>query len=179
MKTEDCIRQILKNIGENPDRDDLRETPGRVAKMYDEIFSGYKMEPSKILKVFDSDGYDEMIFVKNIEYFSTCEHHLSPFFGVANIAYIPNKKITGLSKLPRLVDVFARRLQNQERLTVQIAESLFQNLNPIGVAIQISGRHLCMCSRGVAKTHSETITTKFCGEFVNNLDLRRDFFSQI
>jgi len=177
MKTEDLVKQMLVNIGEDITREDLIETPKRVAKMHDEIFAGYKIDPKKIIKTFDANGYDEMIIVKDIEYYSTCEHHMVPFFGVANIAYIPNKHITGLSKIPRLVDAFARRLQNQERLTIQIAETLFNELNPKGVAVQISGKHLCMCSRGVEKTKSETITMKFLGEFKDNPTPRQDFLA--
>ncbi|MCK5460846.1 GTP cyclohydrolase I FolE [Candidatus Gracilibacteria bacterium] len=179
MTTEDAIREILKNIGENLSREGLIETPMRIAAAHKEFFSGYDQNPTTILKTFSNEGYDEMLLVKNIEYFSHCEHHMVPFFGSVHIAYIPDKTITGLSKLPRLVEIFARRLQNQERLTVQIAETLFQILKPKGVAIQITGKHLCMCARGIKKTASETITTAFLGEFKTNGDLRNDFFNQI
>ena len=179
MKTEDLVLQLLKNIGEDLQREDLLETPKRVTKMYDEIFAGYQQNPQKILKKFDANGYDAIIIVKNIEYFSTCEHHMIPFFGMANVAYLPNKHITGLSKIPRLIDCFAKRLQNQERLTMQIANTLFQELKPRGVAVQITGKHLCMCGRGVKKTTSETVTNKFLGEFSQNPSLRADFLTQI
>lgn len=179
MKTEDCIRQILINIGEDPDREGLVETPKRVTKAHKEFFSGYDIDPKTVLKTFTNEGYDEMILVKDIEYYSHCEHHMVPFFGVAHIAYIPGENITGLSKLPRLVEVFAKRLQNQERLTVQVAQTLFEELAPKGVAISISGKHLCMCARGVSKVNSETITTCFLGEFKTSDGLRNDFFSQI
>lgn len=179
MNTEDAIREILKNIGEDPSREGLLETPARVARAHKEFFAGYDQDPASVLKTFSNEGYDEMLLVKNIEYFSHCEHHMVPFFGHVHIAYIPDKNITGLSKLPRLVEVFARRLQNQERLTVQIAETLFKTLKPKGVAIQISGKHLCMCARGVKKIASETITTAFLGDFKTNGDLRNDFFNQI
>lgn len=179
MTTEDAIRAILKNIGEDPEREGLLETPTRVAKAHKELFSGYNTDPKTLLKTFTNEGYNEMLLVKDIEYYSNCEHHMLPFFGKAHVAYIPGKNITGLSKLPRLVDVFARRLQNQERLTVQIAETLMEALDPVGVAVQISGSHMCMCSRGVRQSKSETITTCFLGAFKNDPGLRSDFFNQV
>lgn len=179
MTTEEAIRAILKNIGENPDREGLIETPARVAKAHSELFSGYQQDPTKLLKTFTNEGYDEMLVVKDIEYYSNCEHHMLPFFGKAHVAYIPGKNITGLSKLPRLVDVYARRLQNQERLTVQIAQTLMDSLNPVGVAVQISGVHMCMCSRGVGQAKSETVSTCFLGKFKEDPNLRTDFFNQI
>ncbi|MCF7830644.1 GTP cyclohydrolase I FolE [Candidatus Gracilibacteria bacterium] len=179
MKTEEAVKIILQNIGEDITREDLKETPSRIAKMHQEIFSGYKEDPKKILKKFKANGYDEMILVKNIEYFSTCEHHMVSFFGKANIAYLPDKHITGLSKLPRLVDIFAHRLQNQERLTIQIADTLQKELKAKGVAVQLSGRHLCMSGRGVKKHEAETITTSFRGDFKKDKNLRSDFFNQI
>ncbi len=179
MKTEDAIIEILKNIGEDPTRPDLKETPSRIAKSHKEFFSGYDQDPAKALKTFDANGYEEMILVKDIEYFSMCEHHMIPFFGKAHIAYIPDKKITGLSKIPRILDIFARRLQNQERLTVQVANTLFEELKPKGVAVQITGKHLCMCGRGAKKSASETVTTCFRGEFKKDPSLKSDFFNQI
>jgi len=179
MNTEDAIRAILQNIGEDPDREGLKETPKRVAKAHKELFSGYSVDPTSLLKTFTNEGYDEMLVVKDIEYYSNCEHHMLPFFGKAHIAYIPGKTITGLSKLPRLVEVFARRLQNQERLTVQVANTLVETLDPVGVAVQISGIHMCMCARGVGQSKSETISTSFMGKFKEDASLRADFFSQI
>lgn len=179
MTTEEAIKQILTNIGEDPEREGLLETPKRVKEAYAEYFSGYAQDPKKIIKTFSNEGYDEMLMVKNIEYYSHCEHHMAPFFGQAHIAYIPDTEITGLSKLPRLVEVFAKRLQNQERLTVQVAQTLMESLKPIGVAVQISGVHLCMCSRGVRQGQSETITSTFLGKFKEDPNLRSDFFSQI
>lgn len=179
MNAEDAVRQLLINIGEDPDREGLRETPARVVKAQQELLSGYKTDPKAIIKTFTNEGYDEMILVKNIEYFSMCEHHMIPFFGYAHVAYIPNGHITGLSKLPRLVDAFAKRLQNQERLTVQIAETLYHELKPQGVAVQISGKHLCMCGRGVHKGESETVTTSFLGAFKDDPSLKSDFFNQL
>ncbi len=179
MNTEDAIRAILKNIGEDPDREGLLETPARVAKAHKELFSGYNTDPKTLLKTFTNEGYDEMIIVKDIEYYSNCEHHMLPFFGKAHVAYIPDKTITGLSKLPRLVDVFARRLQNQERLTVQVAKTLMETLSPAGVAVQFDGVHMCMCSRGVRQAKSETVSTCFLGKFKDDPKMRADFFAQI
>ncbi len=179
MKTEDAIRAILENIGEDPSREGLVETPKRVANAHKDLFAGYHADPKKLIKTFDAEGYEEMILVKDIEYFSMCEHHMIPFFGKAHIAYLPGEKITGLSKLPRLVDIFARRLQNQERLTQQIANTLFEGIHPRGVAVQITGKHLCMHARGVEKTSSEAITTVFLGEFKDDLKRQQEFLSQI
>jgi len=179
MKTEAAIVEILKNIGEDPSREGLLETPKRVAKAHIELFAGYNQNPQKVLKTFKNEGYNEMLLVRNIEYYSMCEHHMIPFFGNVHIAYIPDEKITGLSKIPRLVEIFAKRLQNQERLTVQIAETLFETLKPKGVAIQISGKHLCMCARGIKKNATDTITTAFYGDFKDNSDLKNVFFNQI
>ena len=179
MTTETCIRQILQNIGEDPSREGLLETPRRVAKAYEEMLSGYQIDPKSILKTFTNEAYDEMLLVRNIEYFSLCEHHMIPFFGVAHIAYIPNKKITGLSKMPRLVDAFAKRLQNQERLTTQIANTLYEVLEPKGVAVQLTGLHLCMSARGIAKTKAETVTTDFLGDFKKEPSLKNAFLLQI
>ena len=150
-----------------------------MAKAHKEFFSGYQIDPKSVLKTFTNEGYDEMLIVRDIEYFSHCEHHMVPFFGIANIAYIPDDKITGLSKLPRLVEVFAKRLQNQERLTVQVANTLFEDLKPKGVAVQITGKHLCMCSRGVQKAGSETVTSSFLGDFEKDAALRSDFLAQV
>jgi len=179
MKTEDAIIEILKNIGEDPTRADLIETPSRIAKSHEELFSGYNQDPAKVLKKFDANGYDEIILVKDLEYFSMCEHHMIPFFGKAQIAYIPGEHITGLSKIPRLLDIFARRLQNQERLTMQVANTLFEELKPKGVAVQITGKHLCMCGRGANKSSSQTVTTCFRGVFKKDASLKSDFFNQI
>ncbi len=179
MKTEDAIIEILKNIGEDPNRADLVETPKRIAEAHKEYFSGYDKDASKELKTFDANGYEEMILVKDIQYFSMCEHHMIPFFGKAHIAYIPDKKITGLSKIPRILDIFAHRLQNQERLTMQVANTLFEELKPKGVAVQLDGKHLCMCGRGAKKADAQTITTCFRGEFKTDPSLKSDFFNQI
>ena len=179
MTIADCIRQILLGIGEDPKREGLKDTPERVAKAYKEFFSGYDIDPKSVIKTFTNEQYDEMLLVRNIEYFSFCEHHMVPFFGIANIAYIPREKITGLSKIPRLVDVFSKRLQNQERLTTQVANTLYEVLEPKGVAVQFQGTHLCMSARGVQKPKAETITTAFLGDFKTDAGVRADFFASL
>jgi len=176
---EDAIKKILVHIGEDPQREGLLETPARIVKSYEELFSGYKTDPKALIKAFKNEGYDEMILIRDIDYVSTCEHHMIPFIGKAHIAYIPDQKITGLSKIPRLVDCFAKRLQNQERMTVQIAQTLYEELNPKGVAVMITGKHLCMCSRGVNKVNSETVTSTFLGAFQEDPSQKTCFLSSI
>lgn len=168
--TEDIaghVYEILKTVGEDPDRDGLIKTPERVAKAYQFLLHGYVTDPRVILEsaVFEED-YSEMIVVKNIEVYSLCEHHILPFFGQAHVAYIPNGKIVGLSKIPRVVDVFARRLQVQERLTIQIRDVIQEVLNPLGVAVVIEAQHLCMMMRGAEKQNSVTTTSAMSGEFM-------------
>lgn len=179
MKTEAAVVEMLKNIGEDPTREGLLETPRRIAEMHKEIFSGYNEDPEKIIKTFDAEGTTDMVIVRDIEYYSTCEHHMVPFMGKAHIAYLPDGKITGLSKLPRLVEVFAKRLQNQERITLQVAETLIKGLKPRGVAVMLTGKHLCMHSRGVKNPTSEAVTTSWKGEFETNVALRQEFLAQI
>lgn len=165
------ITKLLKEIGENPKREGLIETPKRVMKFYKEFLN----PPKYNFTVFDSEGYDEMIVQKDIPFFSLCEHHMAPFFGTATVAYIPNGKIVGLSKLARTVDLYSRKLQNQERITHQIAERLEKELNPKGVAVTISARHLCMEMRGI-KTHDVfTKTSKLVGAFKDEHDTRAEF----
>lgn len=178
-KEEFAIKTLIEYIGADPNTPELKNTPKRVLKSYKELFNGYEKNPREILKLMPNNDYNESIIVKDIEYYSACEHHMQPFFGTAHIAYIPDKHITGLSKIPRLVECFAHRLQNQERLTQQIADTIYTELNAKGVAVQISGKHLCMCSRGVKQTHSETITQKFLGTYKENPHLRQEFFQQI
>ncbi|MEZ4700691.1 MAG: GTP cyclohydrolase I FolE [Rhodothermales bacterium] len=160
------VTGILDKLGENPGREGLAKTPERVAKAYQFLTQGYAMDPHAILTaaLFEED-YSEMILVKDIEVYSLCEHHMLPFFGKAHIAYIPNGKIVGLSKLPRVVDVFARRLQVQERLTLQIRDAIDEVLNPLGVAVVIEAQHLCMMMRGAEKQNSTTTTSAVSGEF--------------
>ena len=166
-RIERAVHEILLAVGEDPDRDGLRDTPARVARAYAEQFSGLRMLPEDVLTtVFDAD-HDEMVLVRDIELYSTCEHHLTPFFGFAHVGYIPNEKgqITGLSKLARLVDLFARRPQVQERMTSQIAEALMRVLEPRGVIVVVEAEHLCMSMRGVRKPGAKTVTSAVRGSF--------------
>jgi GTP cyclohydrolase I len=162
---EAAVRQLLIAIGENPDRDGLRDTPARVARAYAEMFGGLRQTPDEVLTTTFDAGHDEMVIVRNIELYSTCEHHLVPFHGVSHIGYIPNEngRITGLSKLARLVDVFAKRPQVQERLTTQVADSLVRILEPRGAIVVMECEHLCMSMRGVRKPGSRTITSAVRG----------------
>ncbi len=148
-KIEKLVHELLKEIGENPDREGLKNTPKRIAKSFEKLFGGYTKNPKEILTEFDGEDYDEMIICKNIDFYSNCEHHMQPFFGRVYIGYIPNKKIIGISKLPRIVEIYSRRLQNQERLTMDIANALKELLNPKGVGVVIEAQHLCMMARGV------------------------------
>ncbi|HLU73196.1 MAG TPA: GTP cyclohydrolase I FolE [Nonomuraea sp.] len=166
-RIEKAVREILYAIGEDPDRDGLLETPARVARAYAEQFSGLGLTPEDVLnKVFDVD-HDEMILVKDIEVYSTCEHHLVPFYGLAHVGYIPNEQgqVTGLSKLARLVDVYARRPQVQERMTSQIADGIMRVLEPRGVIVVVEAEHLCMTMRGVRKPGAKTVTSAVRGDF--------------
>jgi len=176
----DNIHAILGHLGEDPNRQGLLKTPERVAKAYTFITQGYQQDARKILRgaMFDED-YNEMVLVKSIELYSLCEHHMLPFFGKAHIAYIPNGKIVGLSKIPRIVDVFARRLQVQERLTIEIRDCIQETLNPIGVAVVIEAHHLCMQMRGVSKQNSTTTTSAFSGAFLEDVKTRKEFISLI
>jgi GTP cyclohydrolase I len=164
-RAERAVRELLLAIGEDPDRDGLIETPARVARAYAESFGGLHMTPEEVLTTTFDAGHDELVIVRDIEMYSTCEHHLVPFFGLAHIGYIPNSngRITGLSKLARLVDVFARRPQVQERLTSQVADSLVRILEPRGAIVVIEAEHLCMAMRGVRKPGSKTITSAVRG----------------
>jgi GTP cyclohydrolase IA len=179
-KMADAVHTILEELGEDPTRQGLLKTPERVAKAMEFLTQGYEQNALEILReaIFDED-YNQMVLVKDIELYSMCEHHMLPFFGKAHIAYIPNGKIVGLSKIPRVVDVFARRLQVQERLTIEIRDSLQQTLAPLGVAVVIEARHLCMQMRGVSKQNSSTTTSAFSGEFLHNDKTRKEFISLI
>jgi GTP cyclohydrolase I len=175
-----AVRTILEEIGEDPDRDGLLRTPKRVEEAYHFLTKGYDEDPRQVLNdaIFDVE-HDEMVVVRDIDFFSMCEHHILPFFGKAHVAYLPNKKIVGLSKLPRLVEVFARRLQVQERMTNQIAEIVEELLEPRGVAVVIEASHLCMQMRGVQKQNSWALTSAMRGEFLNNTETRREFLSLV
>jgi GTP cyclohydrolase I len=174
------IKSVLSEIGENPEREGLLKTPERVAKSMEFLTNGYEKDPSEILKsAMFSEDYSQMVLVKDIELYSLCEHHILPFFGKAHIAYIPNGNIVGLSKIPRIVDVFARRLQVQERLTDEIKDCLQDTLNPKGVAVVIEAQHLCMQMRGVEKQHSFTTTSAFSGIFMSDEKTRSEFINLI
>jgi GTP cyclohydrolase IA len=183
VNTERCeslIREFLSGLGEDPSREGLVKTPSRVADMYKDLLGGYEKDPRDILlgAVFD-EKYSEMVIVRDIDFFSLCEHHLIPFFGTCHIAYIPNGRIIGLSKLPRLVEVFARRLQVQERLTQQIAETIFEVLRPQGVAVVMEAKHLCMVMRGVEKLNSVATTSAMLGAFRSDEKTRHEFLTLV
>src|SRR3954470_91350 len=179
VSSEEIYREILRRIGEDPKRDGLLLTPGRVEKSMNYLTKGYDEDPSKLLRgaLFDVD-YDEMVIVKDIEMFSLCEHHMLPFFGKVHVAYIPKGKVIGLSKIPRLVEVFARRLQVQERLTRQIADTIQEAIQPQGVGVIMEARHLCMMMRGVEKQHSSTVTSAMVGSF-RDQKTRNEFLSLV
>lgn len=175
-KLEYIYTQMLEGIGEDPTRAGIVKTPQRAAKALQFLMQGYHQNVEEILNdaIFEEE-YDEMVIVKEIEFYSLCEHHLLPFFGKCHVGYIPRKKIVGLSKIPRIVDMFARRLQVQERLTRQIAEALHETLNPAGVAVVMEAQHLCMMVRGVQKQHSQTMTNVMLGEFRDKSSTRAEF----
>lgn len=177
---EGAIKTILENIGEDPEREGLLRTPDRVARMYDELTSGYHVDPVKMLNgaLFSVD-YDEMVVVKDIEFHSLCEHHMLPFSGKVHVAYLPKGKVVGLSKIPRIVEMFARRLQVQERMTVQIAEFIEEVLQPQGVAVVVEGTHMCMVMRGVKKANASMTTSAMRGAFRKSDKTRNEFMQLI
>ena len=179
-ETQELLHELLVRLGEDPERDGLVRTPERMERALQYLTRGYNEDPGKMLKgaLFDV-SYDEMVIVKDIEMFSLCEHHMLPFFGKVHVAYIPNGKVIGLSKIPRLVDIFARRLQVQERLTTQIAETIQRAIEPQGVGVVIEARHLCMMMRGVEKQHSAAVTSSMLGVFRDCLETRQEFLSLI
>ncbi|HXB98990.1 MAG TPA: GTP cyclohydrolase I FolE [Terriglobales bacterium] len=177
---EELVREMIVRLGEDPDREGLARTPERVEKAMQFLVKGYKEDPEALLrKALFTVSYDEMVIVKDIEMFSLCEHHLLPFFGKVHVAYIPNGKVIGLSKIPRLIEIFSRRLQIQERLTTQIAEAIQHAIEPQGVGVVIEARHLCMMMRGVEKQHSSAVTSAMLGSFRSEEETRTEFLSLI
>jgi GTP cyclohydrolase I len=179
-KITDSVREILESIGEDPKREGLLRTPERVAKAYGELLSGYRTDPIDLLNeaIFDV-SYDEMVIVRDIEFYSLCEHHMLPFLGRAHVAYLPKGKVIGLSKIPRIVDMFARRLQVQERMTKQIADLVDELLHPKGVAVVVEGLHLCSVMRGVRKHDARMTTSSMSGAFRTNMPTRQEFLDNI
>ncbi|MCS6881016.1 MAG: GTP cyclohydrolase I FolE [Oscillochloridaceae bacterium] len=177
---EAAVREILAAIGEQPDREGLLKTPSRVAKMYAELTAGYHVDPEALINnaIFSVD-YDEMVLVKNIDFYSLCEHHMLPFMGQVHVAYIPNGKVVGLSKIPRIVEMFARRLQVQERMTVQIAEFIDRHLQPLGVAVVAEGVHMCSVMRGVKKANASMVTSAMRGVFRDDPKTRAEFMAHV
>ncbi len=180
MNVEEHVRSILRSIGEDPDREGLQKTPLRVVEALSFLTRGYRQDPEEIFNgALFTEDYEEMIVQRDIDFFSLCEHHILPFFGKAHVAYIPHRKIVGVSKLARLVDVYARRLQVQERLTNQIASTIMDQLKPLGVAVVIEAEHLCMRMRGVEKQNSMIITSTLLGAFRNRQETRAEFMNLI
>ncbi len=177
---ENAVKTMVESVGENPKREGLLKTPERVFKAYQFMFGGYRQDPVKILEsALFSSSNDEMVVIKDIEFYSTCEHHLLPIIGRAHVAYIPNGKVVGLSKIPRVVDVFARRMQIQEQMTEQIADAIQKTIAPKGVAVVIQARHMCMEMRGVEKINSTTTSSALRGLFKSDQKTRSEFFSLI
>ncbi|HZP62359.1 MAG TPA: GTP cyclohydrolase I FolE [Terriglobales bacterium] len=177
---EDLVKEMIVRLGEDPTREGLLNTPNRVHRAFEHLMKGYKEDPEALLKnALFTVTYDEMVIVKDVEMFSLCEHHMLPFFGKVHVAYIPNGKVIGLSKIPRLIEIFSRRLQIQERLTTQIAETIQNVIEPQGVGVVIEARHLCMMMRGVEKQHSAAVTSSMLGCFRDEQETRQEFLSLI
>ncbi|MBI2760367.1 MAG: GTP cyclohydrolase I FolE [Chloroflexi bacterium] len=178
-RIERAVRELLEAMGENPEREGLRDTPARIARMYGEIFAGLYLDPADYLRTQFDEGHDEMVILRDIPFYSVCEHHLVPFHGVAHVGYIPDGKVVGLSKLARVVDGFAKRPQLQERLTAQIADAIMLALNPDGVAVVIECEHLCLTMRGIKKAGSKMVTSAVRGLFKRSAVTRQEFFSLV
>ena len=179
-KIERAVRMILEAVGEDPDREGLKETPKRVAKMYDEVFSGLRQDPKNVMKVFADEGHDEMVMLKDIPFYSMCEHHLLPFAGKAHVCYIPSKgRLSGISKLARIVDLFSKRPQVQERLTGQVADTIMQLLHAQGVLVVMEAEHFCMTMRGVRKAGSRMVTSAVRGALADNDITRKEALALI
>lgn len=181
LEALNAVKTLISWAGDNPDREGLIDTPKRVINAYKEYFSGYGVDTDKILgKTFEEiEGYEDIVLLKNMRFESHCEHHIAPFIGIAHIAYLPNKKVVGISKIARLLDVFAKRLQTQETMTSQIAETINKTLKPRGVAVFIDAEHQCMTTRGIHKPGTTTVTTAMIGEFEKNAEVRDNFFKLI
>ncbi|MBL6664849.1 MAG: GTP cyclohydrolase I FolE [Rickettsiales bacterium] len=181
QQAQDAVRTLISWAGDNPDREGLLETPKRVVKAYEEFFAGYSEDPREILgKTFEEvEGYDDIVLLKDMRVESHCEHHMVPIIGKAHIAYLPDKKVVGISKIARLLDVFCKRLQTQETMTAQIAQTIQEVLQPKGVAVYIDAKHQCMTTRGVHKINTTTITKTMIGQFKDNVDLENKFFTMI
>lgn len=179
QEVEGNIKEVLQYIGEDTSREGLLETPKRIRKAYEEIFLGYKQNPKDLMKVFTDGSCKEMVILKNCEFYSMCEHHMFPFFGHISIGYIPNGKVIGISKLARLVDCFAKRMQIQERMTTDIADTIMNELGALGVIVVCEGVHFCMRSRGIKKQDASMITSAVRGVFKDNIEARQEFLSLI
>ncbi len=179
VRAEEAVRELLRQIGEDPARQGLERTPARVVEAFRHLTRGYSQDPKQIINgaLFTEEGYSEMILCKDIDFYSLCEHHLLPFMGKAHIAYLPNRRIIGLSKIPRLVEIFARRLQVQERMTTQIAQTIMEELDPQGVAVVLEAEHLCMRMRGVEKQNSWVTTSAMLGVFRTHFETRQEFMN--
>jgi GTP cyclohydrolase I len=180
-EVEEAVRTILRYIGEDPDREGLARTPHRVASAYEFLTRGYTQDPKDAINgaIFSEAEYQEMILCKDLDFYSLCEHHMLPFFGKAHVAYLPNRRIVGLSKVPRMVEIFARRLQVQERLTRQIAQTIMTEIEPLGVAVVLEAEHMCMRMRGVEKQNSIVMTSAMLGVFRKNHETRQEFMNLI
>lgn len=179
ISSEEAIEKVIESIGEDPSRDGLLDTPKRVVRSWGELYKGYKEDPKDCARVFECESYTGMVLLKDIELYSMCEHHMLPFVGKCHIAYIPDKKVIGISKLARIMEIFARRLQIQERLTDEIADSIKDLLAPKGVAVRIEAEHFCMRMRGVGKQNSTMVTTSLRGLFINDASTRNEFLNSI
>ena len=179
VRVERLVRELLAELDENPVRESLVETPKRVSRYFEDVLSGYRLDYRKLIKTFPNDGADDLVVVKNIQFYSLCEHHLVPFFGTISVGYIPDKRILGLSKFVRLVEVFSRRLQVQERMTKEILEAVEDVLKPQGVAVRIEAKHLCISMRGVRNETPQTITQASSGKIKEVSSLRQEFLNQV
>lgn len=173
------LQRLIRAIGDDPMREGLLKTPERVMRSWHELYSGYRTHPATVLTTFEADGYNEMVVLRDIEMYSMCEHHMLPFFGKAHIAYIPDGRVVGISKLARLLEVFSRRLQIQERIAMQVTDALMEFLQPVGAACVIEAKHLCMCARGVEKQNSVMTTSSLRGVFKTEHKVRTEFFDLI